>query len=294
MTGFVLPENLVDSVRSDRSPQRDAWLAGLPRLVDEVAGRWSLTVGPPFQPGGRSAWVAPARDRDGRDLVLKLAWRHDEARDEAAGLRAWDGGGVVRLYADATIAGTSVLLLERCRPGIALGETLPEVEQDRVVAGLLKQLWQAPADPGTFRPLQVMADSWAAEFQQRLADTPGRVDPGLARAAFERWRTLPATADRQVLLATDLHAGNILAADREPWLVIDPKPYLGDPTYDPVQHLLNCEQRLTADPVGLTCRMAGLLDLDPDRLRQWLFARCVQESLDEPGLLEVAAELAAR
>lgn len=88
--------------------------------------------------------------------------------------------------------------------------------------------------------------------------------------------------------------GNVLATDREPWLAIDRKPYLGGPTYDPVQHLLNCEQRLTADPADLTRRMAGLLELDHERLRQWLFARCVQESLDEPGFLEPAVRLATR
>jgi len=289
---FALPENLADSVRSDHSARRDAWLAALPRLVGEFATRWSLTIGPPFQPGGRTAWVAPARDHAGRDLVLKLAWQHDEARDEAAGLRAWAGGGVARLHANATAAATSVLLLERCRPGIPLGEALPEAEQDAIVADLLKRLWKAPADPAVFRPLQVMCDSWATGFQQRLATAPGRVDPGLARAAIELLRTLPATADRPVLLATDLHAGNILAADREPWLAIDPKPYLGDPAYDPVQHLLNCDQRLNADPIALAGRMADLLDLDPDRLRRWLFARCVQESLDQPGLRQVAARLA--
>jgi streptomycin 6-kinase len=93
-------------------------------------------------------------------------------------------------------------------------------------------------------------------------------------------------------LCTDLHAGNILAADREPWLVIDPKPYLGDPTYDAVQHLLNCHQRLITDPADLARRMADLAQLDPDRLVQWLLARCVQESLDQPALREVAARLA--
>jgi streptomycin 6-kinase len=92
-----------------------------------------------------------------------------------------------------------------------------------------------------------------------------------------------------VLLCTDLHAGNILAAEREPWLAIDPKPYIGDPCYDVLQHLLNCEQRLLADPIGLAHRMADLLDLDPGRLVRWLFARCVQESMDQPILREVAA-----
>lgn len=106
-----------------------------------------------------------------------------------------------------------------------------------------------------------MCDAWAAEFVQRLAEMPGLLDPGLARTGVELFRTLPATASRRVLLGTDLHAGNVLAAERERWLVIDPKPYVGDPTFDVLQHLLNCEQRLVADPVGLAHRMAGLLGL---------------------------------
>jgi anti-anti-sigma factor len=79
---FTLPANLVDSVHSDRSARRDAWLDALPRLVAAYAGRWSLDLEPPYQPGGRSAWVAAARDRAGRDVVLKVAWQHDEAPHE--------------------------------------------------------------------------------------------------------------------------------------------------------------------------------------------------------------------
>lgn len=94
-----------------------------------------------------------------------------------------------------------------------------------------------------------------------------------------------------MLLATDLHAGNVLAAERQPWLLIDPKPYVGDPTYDPLQHMLNCKQRLHADPAGLAGRMADLLGLNPLRLRRWLFARCVQESPDEPALADVARRI---
>jgi streptomycin 6-kinase len=30
-----------------------------------------------------------------------------------------------------------------------------------------------------------------------------------------------------------------------------PKPYVGHPAYDVLQHMLNCEDRLAADPVGL-------------------------------------------
>ena len=81
------------------------------------------------------------------------------------------------------------------------------------------------------------------------------------------------------MLCTDLHAGNVLAAEREPWLMIDPKPFVGDPHYDVLQHLLNCPARLQADPRRLAERMADLAELDADRVVLWLFARCVQASL---------------
>jgi streptomycin 6-kinase len=105
-------------------------------------------------------------------------------------------------------------------------------------------------------------------------------------------RQLPATAESRVLLCVDLHAGNVLAAQREPWLVIDPKPFIGDPAFDPVQHMLNCEERLADDPAALARRMAGLLDLDPERVRLWLFARCAQESLHNVTLRDLARRLA--
>lgn len=56
--------------------------------------------------------------------------------------------------------------------------------------------------------------------------------------------------------------------------------------------MLNHPDRLAADPAGFAHRMAGLLDLDAGRLQQWLFARCVQESLDCPQLWHSAVKLA--
>jgi streptomycin 6-kinase len=105
-------------------------------------------------------------------------------------------------------------------------------------------------------------------------------------------RELPRSADRNVLLCTDLHAGNVLASQREPWLVIDPKPFIGDPAFDAVQHMLNCDERLVDDPFGLARRMAELLEVDPARVRLWLFARCAQESLHDLTMREPARRLA--
>jgi streptomycin 6-kinase len=288
-----LPDNLVDTAEHEG---RQAWLATLPGTVRTLSRRWSLTVGPPFQPGGRTAWVAPAVAADGRDVVLKVGWRHPEAEQEADGLRVWAGRGAVQLYAATTFGTTFALLLERCSPGSVLSDR-PEDEQDLVIARLLARLWRASpvaAVAAVFRPLQEMCNQGADELEAKVASGAGGLDPGLAREGIILFRDLPASAQRNVLLCTDLHAGNVLAAQREPWLVMDPKPYVGDPTYDALQHLLNSDRRLHADPRGLVARVADLLQLDRDRLTLWLFARCVQESPDWPELAAVARLIAPK
>lgn len=290
---LTIPRALAASLATDEDDRRRVWSTGLPRTVAELAERWSLHVGEPFEPGGTVSWVAPARTAAGDDVVLKVAWRHYESDHEPDGLQMWNGSGAVRLFAVHETQTTSALLIERCVPGTALGETAPEREQDVIVCGLLRRLWIEPSEGHRLRPLQTMCDQWAAGFERKLARAPDALDPGVARDGIALFRTLPSTADREVVLVTDLHAANVLAAEREPWLVVDPKPYVGDPAYDAVQHMLNCPARLAADPVALAHRMADLLDLDRDRVVQWLFARCVQESPGWPGLDEVALRLAA-
>jgi streptomycin 6-kinase len=93
------------------------------------------------------------------------------------------------------------------------------------------------------------------------------------RAGLAVFAALHATAAVHVVLATDLHAGNVLAADRQPWLVIDPKPFVGDPAYDATQHLLNCRARVREDPVGTIRGFSDLLEVDDERVWLWLFAR---------------------
>ena len=290
MDGLELPRNLIEAARIEH---RDDWLAHLDDQVAELASRWSLRLGPPYQPGGQTAWVAPVHSAALGDVVLKVGWRHSEAEHEAEGLRAWDGDGAVVVHASEVVGDSVALLLERCSPGTSLADQ-PEPEQDFVIAGLLHRLWRAPTHEYPFRSLQEMCDMWADEFERKMSGGLVVLDPGLARAGATLFRTLPGTSTRDVLLCTDLHAENVLSAEREPWLVIDPKPYVGDPTYDALQHMLNCDARLHADPRDLAGRIAELLELDAERLRSWLFARCVVESAGWPGLADVAAKLAPR
>jgi streptomycin 6-kinase len=271
-----------------------AWVSELPEVVRTLEERWSLRVGEPFEPGGRTAWVAPATGEGkggGGDLVVKVGWPHQEAEHEADALRLWDGGGAVGLLAAEEMPRATALLLERCVPGSRLS-VLPEPDQDTIIAGLLQRLWVTPGSSHPFRPLRVMCDQWADEFEENDRAGDRRSDPGLMREGIARLRQLPRDPELSVVLCTDLHAGNVLAAAREPWLAIDPKPYVGDPAYDVVQHLLNCRGRLHADPRALVDRVASLAGLDGERVLAWLFARCVQESRQWPDLIEVAEEIA--
>ena len=94
-------------------------------------------------------------------------------------------------------------------------------------------------------------------------------------------KELARPAPTDVLLATDLHAGNVLRSQRESWLAIDPKPFVGDRSYDPVQHLINCEIRLHSNPACLVERIASLTEVDHERLRLWTFARAAADPRED-------------
>jgi streptomycin 6-kinase len=264
---------------------RTEWLARLDENRRALARRWSLTIQSPFDREVDSAWVAPVTRRDGTSAVLKLAMPHMEAEQEIEGLRFWNGDPTVRLLdADDDL---DAMLLERCEPGTSL-RAVPEPDQDVVIAQLLRRLWRLPPSPHPFRPLSAMIDDWCAETMGRSGEW---TDSGLVHEGLRLFRDLSQPTSRDVLLATDLHAGNVLQAQREPWLAIDPKPFIGDPAYDATQHLLNCTARLRADPLGTIRRVTDLLEVNAERVRLWMFARAAsgpRDDWDDQRLLGLA------
>lgn len=263
---IVIPTTLTANCRETR--QGGEWLGRLPTLVRELEARWSIEVQSPYD--GRDvsvSWVAPARLQDGRTAVLKVGMPHMEAQHEIQGLRFWNGDPMAYLLnADETV---NAMLLEHCWPGTSL-RGLPEPDQDVIIAGLLRRLWQRPDRPHPFRPLSTMLSAWGEETRRDEQSWP---DGGLVTAGLGLFEELSGPSPSEVLLATDLHAGNVLRSEREPWLAIDPKPFVGDPSYDATQHLLNCLGRMHADPLGTINRFAALLGLEAERVRLWMFAR---------------------
>lgn len=273
-----IPQQLIRNCQ--KTPERQDWLNRLPALLSQLEVEWSIRIGKPFDQHVTGSWVAPVTRANAEPAVLKVAMPHMEGRDEIPGLCIWNGNGTVRLLEAKPESGA--MLIERCLPGTTL-HSESEVRQDEIIAELLRRIWShtsLESDLSRFRPLSQMIDFWRDEtiMQKHLWPDAELVNEGLVVMA-----ELSRPSSTDVLLTTDLHAGNVLRSEREPWLVIDPKPFIGDRTYDLVQHLFNCEARLNADPLGLVDRVADLAEVDTERLRLWTFARSIADPRDSWG-----------
>lgn len=157
--------------------------------------------------------------------MLKVGFPHRETEHAAEALACWDGDGAVRLLAADRSRGA--LLVERCRPGTALSALGPEAALDALV-DLLPRLWRPVAPDAPFTTVADEAAHWAAGMPERWARAGRPYGAELLALGLELLAELPAGQGEQVLVHQDLHGGNVLAAERQPWLAIDPKPLVAE------------------------------------------------------------------
>jgi streptomycin 6-kinase len=238
-----------------------AWRRSAPRLAEEVAAEWELTLGAAYPPGVEG-YVVRAERADRTPAVLKVAWPHREAEQAADALERWDGDGAVRLLARDD--DRQALLLERCEPGTFLSLAPDPLG---VLIELLPRLWKSGEG---FRSVAEEAECWLS------GDLPRVADRRLRDAATRLLQELVPTQGEPVLVHQDLHGENVLAARRQPWLAIDPKP-------------LAAERELSAAPIVRSTelghskrdvlyrldRLCSELDLDRERARGWTIAHTV-------------------
>ena len=251
-----------------------AWLASLPTVVAGLAREWNLQVGAAFE-GSNVSYVAPAM-RGTEHVVLKVQWPHDECVHEADALKVWNGDGAARLLAHD--AEGHALLIERCVPGIYLAAA-PGVDALAVLIDLLPRLWKAVGPP--FKSLTEEALEWAATLHADW-DAAGRpCERRLVDATAEFLDQLARSQGEQVLVHQDLHGENVLASEREPWLVIDPKPLAGEREFSLAPIIRSFEfGHSQTEVVYRLDRLSSELRLDRDRVRCWTIAQTVAWSFD--------------
>jgi len=253
------------------------WLRRLPDLIAECEQRWSLQVLPPF-PDLSINYVAPVLRAGGSPAVLKLGVPNPELLTEIAALRLYGGNGIVQLL-DAD-PGLGAILLERLLPGVPLSALEDDRQATSIGAGVMRQLWRPlPAE----HPFPTVA-KWADGLKKLRREFGGGTGPfpaPLVAQAEALFSELLASQTETVLLHGDLHHDNILTAQRQPWLALDPKGVAGEPGYEVGAFLHNPGTRLLRmpQPSRILARrldqLAEELDLDRQRLASWGLAHTV-------------------
>ncbi|KOV38095.1 hypothetical protein ADK60_02945 [Streptomyces sp. XY431] len=277
---ITVPDRLARNVAAVRPEEAERWLAALPALVTAELARLHLTLDRVLDPGGSLALVAYVhRDDDLAPAVLKVSLRTPGTAHEAEALTAWAGrGAVLLLDTAAPDPGTTVLLLERLHGEIPL-RSLAEPKAMLEATSLLHRLWTPVPPEHAFPGLPTPLPS-APSPSAPAPGFPAEAEPLLAEAR-ESAAALAASAAEEFLLHGDFHHGNVLAADRAPWLAIDPRPLVGERAYDLARLTLDRADTLVGSP-GLPAavrrrlhQLAEALEVDRDRLRGWTLVRAV-------------------
>jgi streptomycin 6-kinase len=244
----------------DELAQIAEWRASVSELVADCRDRWGLRIGEPYMPGA-CGHVVRVELADGTPAVLKVFWPHREAEQEADALERWGGDGAVRLLArDDEL---HALLLERCDPGSFLSDAPDPIG---VLIELLPRLWR---DGDGFRTLEAETEMWT----EYMNETPGRRFHDVALGYI---RELAPTQGEQVLVNQDLHGENVLAAQREPWLVIDPKPLAGEREFSVSSIVRSSELGDSKrDVLYRLDRLCSELALDRERAKGWTVAQTI-------------------
>jgi streptomycin 6-kinase len=230
--------------------------------------------------GSNVSYVVPATLSDGTAAVLKINYPDVESEREADALEHWRGEGAVRLLRHDPER--RALLVERCVPGDELWTVADEEEANRVAAAVLQRLWLRPAPRGhRFRLLADEAARWAAELPAEWEAVGRPFERSLLERAVAALRELGPAQGEQFILHQDFHGGNVLRAEREPWLVIDPKPLVGEREFDTASLLRDRRDELVRDPAPQRRirrrldQLAAELGLDRERMRGWAIAHAL-------------------
>lgn len=319
MPAVAVPEPLARAVRA-LGAAGEAWLAGLPGLLADLAADWSVTVGAALE-GGQAAYVAEAVTGDGTPVVVKVGLppgidAFTPFDREMTALRLADGDPYARLLRHDERR--RALLLERLGRPLA-GSGLPAARQMAVLERTAARGWRpVPADGRLVTGAE--AARWHAEFipstwEDLARPCPEPVVDRAVRCAAARGAAFD--PDRAVLVHGDVHAFNALRVPGPTgagFRLVDPEGLVSEPAHDlgviQVRGVQGWNDELAAGDPGQAlatmtrrCRRAGRrAGADPEAVQQWAFIEMVSTGLfllrlgrrEEAGtLLALAGKLTA-
>ncbi|MFJ9777688.1 aminoglycoside phosphotransferase family protein [Kitasatospora sp. NPDC101157] len=279
---LTAPTWLTTTVTAAHGEAGRQWLAALPTRVATHLTRWNLTLERTLDPGGSLSLIAYVHRDDLSPAVLKTGLVTPETAHEHTALTHWAGRGAVLLLAADPAEGT--LLLERLHGEIPL-RSLAEPKAMLEATSLLHRLWVEPPAGSALPTLADRVADTAARVAEHRADPAAAAAQSLLDEALATAEDLTGSAAETFLLHGDFHHGNILAADRAPWLAIDPRPLAGERAYDLARLVLDRADTLLGSPGAPAAvrrrlnQLAEALDVDRERLRGWTLFRAVDLAL---------------
>ncbi|MEV0296394.1 aminoglycoside phosphotransferase family protein [Nocardia sp. NPDC050710] len=274
-----IPEAFARMKSANEGERGRAWITALPGLVDELLHRWSCTpTGSVMH--GQVGIVIPVRHRELPSAVIKVSFPHPGNVHEPDSYATWNGQGAVRLYArdDDNFA----MLLERASQRTLV--TITDPEEALTIQGRLSHRLAVAAPPGLPK-LSDRVDDWEREILSTAAAFGHPLPRKVLNAAVATLRELgPDQPD--FLVHGDLHDANIVASDREPWLAIDPKSFVGDPAHDALNVIRSPRFENLLRSSNMRPTVLGFLDIfcdaariDSERVRRWTQVGAVREAM---------------
>jgi len=278
---FIIPEGFANFMIELAGGEGRAWLDRLPSILAACEERWNLTIGAPV--GNLSFnYVAPATLADGTEVILKTGLT-DEFPSQPEALRHFGGHGAVQLL--AYDERDEAMLLERLKPGTSLRAVEDDEAAISAAVAVMRRLWRPLPEQHYLFPT---VNDWGRAFADVRKLYDGGTGPfpvAMFDKAEKLYAELCTSMTEPVLLHGDLHQDNILSAEREPWLAVDPKGVIGEPAYEVGAILRNFWPDILSipDPKSLMARridqFAEELGFERERIYNWGFSQAMLSAL---------------
>jgi streptomycin 6-kinase len=274
---FNIPENFASFMIELFGEEGRAWLDRLPSILANCEERWHLTIDAPVKNLSFN-YVAPGVLGDGTEVMLKTGLT-DEFPSQSEALHHFNGRGMVQLL--ACDVQDAVMLMERLKPGTSLRTVEDDEAAISAAAQVMRKIWHPL--PEQHYPFPTVVD-WSkgfARLRRRYDGGTGPIPAGIFDKAEKLYAELCASMAEPVLLHGDLHQDNILAAERQPWLAVDPKGVIGEPAYETGALLRNFWPDIlsVSNPKSLMARridqLSAELGFERERIYNWGFAQAV-------------------